>query len=110
MDIENENNHILIKATEKTFKEFHSAFIDKDLHKVSTHKIVQFPNNIEIVASDVASFLSIANEHKKSGISFVVICNGIAIDEIPDAINVVPSVIEAEDLLEMEAIERDLGF
>ncbi len=110
MEIENEKNHILIKATEKTFKEFYSAFVHQGLHKVSTHKIVQFSNNMDLVASNIALFLSVANEHKKSGISFVVICNGIAIDEIPDEINVVPSVTEAEDLLEMEAIERDLGF
>ena len=31
-------------------------------------------------------------------------------DKIPDELNVVPTLIEAEDLLEMEAIERDLGF
>ena len=42
--------------------------------------------------------------------SFVVICNGIDIDDVPDEINVVPTLQEAEDVLEMEAIERDLGF
>ncbi len=110
MEIAHDKNHILITATEKTFKEFYSTFVHQNLHEVSKHKIIKFPENIDITTSDVSLFLPVANTHKQSGISFVVICNGIAIDEIPDEINVVPSLIEAEDLLEMEAIERDLGF
>lgn len=110
MEIAHEKNHILITATEKTFKEFHSTFVHQNLHEVSRHKIIQFSENIDITESDVSLFLSVANEHKQNGTSFVIVCNGIVIDEIPDEINVVPSLIEAIDLLEMEAIERDLGF
>lgn len=110
MEIVHEKNHLLITATEKTFKEFYSSFVHQNLFEVSQHKIILFPKNMDITTSDICLFLAVANEHKQSGISFVIVCNGIVIDEIPDEINVVPSLIEAEDLLEMEAIERDLGF
>ena len=110
MEISNLNNYTLIKATENSCKEFYKAFIDQDLHKLSTHKIVQFSKNTYTTDSDLLLFLTVANDHKTNGISFVVICNGIGIEEIPDELNLVPSLIEAEDLLEMEAIERDLGF
>ena len=35
---------------------------------------------------------------------------GIDIDDIPEELSVVPTFIEALDMLEMDAIERDLGF
>ena len=40
----------------------------------------------------------------------VAISKGIEIDEIPDELSIVPTLTEALDILEMEAIERDLGF
>ena len=40
----------------------------------------------------------------------MLIANSENIDEIPEELNMVPTLIEAQDILEMEAIERDLGF
>jgi len=40
----------------------------------------------------------------------VIISKGINIDKIPEELNVVPTFTEATDILEMDAIERDLGF
>ena len=54
--------------------------------------------------------MDISTSRKENGTSFVLICKGIDIDEIPDEINVVPTFEEAVDILEMDAIERDLGF
>ena len=34
----------------------------------------------------------------------------IDIDDFPESINIVPTLQEAKDIMEMEAIERDLGF
>ena len=55
-------------------------------------------------------FLNLSEIHKQNGASFVLICSEINIDAIPDEINVVPTFTEAIDILEMDAIERDLGF
>lgn len=61
-------------------------------------------------ANDLEAFLPMAaiqNQNKKS---LVVINTSVDIDTIPEQLNVVPTVIEAGDLIEMEEIERDLGF
>ncbi len=110
MDISNPKDYTLITSTENSFKEFYTPFINQDLHKVSNHKVVQLSENLNTTITNLLLFLKVADEHRNNGISFVIICNGIDIDEIPDEINVVPTIIEAEDILEMEAIERDLGF
>ena len=54
--------------------------------------------------------MNLNNQHRKNGASFVLVCNGINIDEIPDEMNIIPTFTEALDILEMDAIERDLGF
>lgn len=110
MEISNPKEYTLITSDENSFDEFYIAFTKQDLDKVTNHKIVQLSDNLNTTVTNLSLFLDIANKHKSNGISFVVICNGIDIDEIADEINVVPTLIEAEDLLEMEAIERDLGF
>ena len=56
----------------------------------------------------ISLFLNIANDKRENGTSFVLIITGINIDDVPDEINVVPTMIEAFDTLEMDAIERDL--
>jgi hypothetical protein len=110
MEISNPKEYTLIIADENSFNEFHTAFTKQNLDHVTNHKIVQLSDNLNTTVTNLLLFLNVANEHKSNGTSFVVICNGIDIDEIPEEINVVPTLMEAEDLLEMEAIERDLGF
>ena len=54
--------------------------------------------------------MSISENHRDKNLSFIIIANGIDFDELPDELVVAPTLTEAEDILEMEAIERDLGF
>jgi hypothetical protein len=110
MEISNPKDYTLIISTENSFEEFYTAFTTQGLHEVSTHKIVQLSEKFNTTITNLSLFLNIANEHRDNSMSFVVICNGIDIDQIPDEISVVPTIIEAEDVLEMDAIERDLGF
>lgn len=82
---------------------YHLKFSDE-------HLIIDFSEKNNTNIDNLLVFLNISATCKENGTSFVIICNGIDIDEIPDEINVVPSFTEAKDILEMDAIERDLGF
>ena len=42
--------------------------------------------------------------------SFVIIKKGLNINDFPETLNIAPTLQEAKDILEMEAIERDLGL
>ena len=55
-------------------------------------------------------FLQYSKKHQHNGMSFVIVANGIDIEAIPDDMNIVPTLVEANDIIEMENIERDLGF
>jgi hypothetical protein len=90
-----------------------NSFADLEDNKAalsSNHLVVEVSENLNIDDSKISLLLSIASEFKENGMSFVVIKSGIDIDNFPETLNIVPTLQEAEDVLEMEAIERDLGF
>ncbi len=59
---------------------------------------------------ELLCFLTLSNTHRASKRSFVIINKALPADEIPNELLVVPTVQEAQDIIEMEEIERDLGF
>lgn len=61
-----------------------------------------------LTSNDVLEFHQISNDHRKRGKSFVLVTDKVGYDEVPDSINLVPTLQEAKDLIEMEEIERDL--
>lgn len=63
-----------------------------------------------IKLEEIIEFLQISNTHRASKHSFVIVTNKIDIDDVPDEIVVVPTLREAYDVIEMEEMERDLGF
>jgi len=64
----------------------------------------------DITINDVNEFLRISNSHKANKRSFVIVTDKISYEETPEEITIVPTLIEALDLIEMEEIERDLEF
>jgi hypothetical protein len=42
--------------------------------------------------------------------SFIIVISDLDYNAVPDTLTVVPSILEAHDIIEMEEIERDLGF
>ncbi len=59
---------------------------------------------------NIVEFLQISNTHRGHKLSFVLVNSKIDIDKTPDEIVVVPTLKEAYDIIEMEEMERDLGF
>lgn len=55
-------------------------------------------------------FMELSNQHRISKHSFVIVNNALDPDVLPYEIMVVPTLLEAQDVIEMEEIERDLGF
>ncbi|MFV0572178.1 MAG: ribonuclease Z [Xanthomarina gelatinilytica] len=72
--------------------------------------IVSLTSLQSIALQDVIEFLQISNTHRKSKHSFVIVSDKVNLDEMPDEIVVVPTLQEAYDIIEMEEMERDLGF
>lgn len=63
-----------------------------------------------VTAEEALKFLPIAESYRENKRSFVLVTQDLHIDELPEELAVVPSLVEAEDLIQMEEIERELGF
>ncbi len=72
--------------------------------------IVNLTSLRPLIIQDVVEFLQISNRHRNAKHSFVLVTDKIDIDDIPDELIIVPTLHEAYDIIEMEEIERDLGF
>lgn len=64
----------------------------------------------DLELEELLSFLELSNEHRKNKRSFVIVNDTINIDRIPEELVVVPTLQEAEDFIQMEEMERELGF
>ena len=72
--------------------------------------IVILVSLIPLTRSELSEFLLLSNTHRENGHSFVIVTNNIDIDSIPEELIVVPTLIEAKDVIEMEEMERDLNL
>ena len=74
------------------------------------HLIVNLSSLETIELEDIIEFLRLSNNHRSAKKSFAVVSDKVSLDDMPDEIVVVPTLQEAYDIIEMEDIERDLGF
>lgn len=110
MKITKTENYTLIKPAEESINIFLNNLEKNIFNFNGEHLILDFSEKINTTLKELLLFLKLSVEHKQNGTSFVIVFEGVEIDEIPDEINVVPTFTEALDILEMDAIERDLGF
>jgi hypothetical protein len=64
----------------------------------------------KIPLEEIVEFLQISNTHRAAKHSFVLVTDKVDFDNVPDEIIVVPTLQEAYDIIDMEEMERDLGF
>ncbi|MFY8186642.1 MAG: ribonuclease Z [Flavobacterium sp.] len=92
--------------------------MDELIEKITTQH-VQFKNFNLIVdvsratpieAKTLKKFKTLQKTHQKGKKSFVLVVTDTDFTEVDESITVVPTLLEAHDIIEMEEIERDLGF
>jgi len=72
--------------------------------------VVRLSGIKDLVLGDIIEFLHLSNKHRGAKKSFVIVNDSFNLDEAPDELMVVPTTQEAFDIIEMEEMERDLGF
>ena len=110
MQIKEATNYTLISSDEDSFKEFQKSVFKKINDFDKNHLILQISEELSIDKKDFLLFLKIAEQKKENGTSFVVLNSSVNADDFAENLNIVPTLQEAEDILEMETIERELGF
>ena len=110
MKITKNHNYTLIHSSEKSTSSFLEN-LNTELDKLKEENIiVTFSDDFKRKKEDFLLFLGIAAQKKELGTSFVLVYKDVNADDYPEDFNIVPTLTEAEDILDMEAMERELGF
>lgn len=110
MEITKKKGYTLVKSNTISVDDLQKKLVNSYTQFTGEHLIIDISEKINTNIKDLLLFLDISDKHKTNGTSFVIICTSVDIDEIPEELSVVPTFTEALDILEMDAIERDLGF
>lgn len=100
-----------IFADEKNNVTQFAAFLESIHHKFKDDNVViDILKYGDLRLDELLKFLQLSNKHREGKRSFVIANDTINIDRVPEELLVVPTLVEAEDIIQMEEIERDLGF
>ncbi|WP_299439466.1 ribonuclease Z [uncultured Aquimarina sp.] len=105
-----EGSTTIITQEKATIVEFVKGIEDKYESMKNDNIVANLFSLKEISVDDINEFLRVSKKHKTNRRSFVIVTDKIAYDDTPKEITIVPTLIEALDLIEMEEIERDLDF
>lgn len=110
MIIDQEENISIITQEKATVVELVKK-IEALYPKFEKHNIIVKLSALgKITLEDIIEFLRLSNKHRAAKHSFVIVTDAINTNETPYEIIVVPTLKEAHDIIEMEEMERDLGF
>lgn len=104
------DNCLILKDEKNDPKDF-ANFIESLLIKFNNQNlIIDIQKYGKLTLEELLCFLKPSIKHYKNDKSFIIINDTIVIEDVPEELRVVPTLQEAEDIIQMEEIERDLGF
>lgn len=110
MKVDQKGHTVCIKDTQGDL----DSFLKKVTHEYKTFEkhniIIDIRAYKNLSLKEINSFLPLSKIHKKAKKSFVIATSDLDHNAVSDKLAVVRSLIEAHDIIEMEEIERDLGF
>lgn len=110
MQIDKKETYTIISSDENSFYEYYKSFISNEKVFENKHLILNISDKINMDKEDFLLFLKIAELKNENNTSFVIVSSKANADDFPEYLNIVPTLQEAKDVLELEAMERELGF
>lgn len=91
-----------------------AAFADELTKRHSDFKefnlVIDLLEHKNLSVDELLMFLEIATVHLNEKKSFVIVKDNIEIDKVPEDLIVAPTLREAEDLINMDELQRELGI
>lgn len=92
----------------KILKPSHLKEIPLFTTEFSSKNIVIDLSSIDVSLKEILAFKEIVIKKNENDTSFVIINSTVNIDDVPEEINIVPTLQEAIDIIEMDEMMRDL--
>ncbi len=110
MKVDQKGHTVCIKDTQGDL----ASFLNKVTQEYKTFQkhniIIDIKVYKDLSVAAINDFLPLSKMHKKAKKSFVIVASSVDFNAVSDQLAVVRSIQEAHDIIEMEEIERDLGF
>ena len=110
MKVEHKGHTTIIKDTESNYLQFVEKLTSQYNSFKDTNLILDITHDKSVDFTSLKNFTDLTKTHKKNKKSLVIVAAKIDFNKVPSKLQVVPSRLEAHDLIEMDEIERDLGF
>lgn len=110
MKVEQKAHTTILKDTEGNISEFMQKVTDQYNTFKDHNLVIDVTEDKTANVKALKAFSDLSKKHKKAKKSFVIVAENIDFNEVPASLLVVPTILEAHDMIEMEEIERDLGF
>lgn len=108
MKVKQKEGKVIFTPKNDTKEEMAEKILQQYSQYQDYHMILNFDEE-HLKPKDFVPFEDLAQQHRSNKKSFVIV-GRIDFDEIDNNIVVVPTLLEAHDLIQLEEIERDLGF
>lgn len=108
MESVKKDNYILLESPSDV-----KSFIDKlkqSFQDFSAENLVLNFEDHSFSKEDINELLQLSASHYAKQKSFILVNSHLDIETISEELRVAPTIQEAEDMIQMEEIERDLGF
>ena len=110
MKITRKDNYSILKYDTDDIPGFATYLTKHHADFEDNNVIVDVLNHGNLEAKELLMFLEISNLHRANKKSFVIASNPVAVEKLPEDIIIAPTLREAEDIINMEELERELGF
>ena len=110
MKVDQKGHTTIIKDTQNNVEAFVGKLMNEYHVFQSQNLILDVTHNTTLANADLVHFKELAKTHAKAKKSMIIVTDVVDFGKVPTYLNVVPSVLEAHDMIEMDEIDRDLGF
>ncbi len=110
MKIKEKGHTLVIKKSEDTITDF-IAKVKSQYDTLKKHNlIIDLFQEPELELESLNQFLELLSMQTENKKSLVLVMSSVNYNDFDEDLVIVPSVQEAHDIIEMDEIERDLGF
>ena len=111
MKVDKKETYTILGDEEDKIENF-ASFLEFIIPKAYAEEnlIIDLQKYEEFNLHDLLCFLEISNKQRAAKKSFVIVNKAINSDIVPEEILVAPTLQEAQDIIDLEEIQRDLGF
>jgi anti-anti-sigma regulatory factor len=110
MKVEQKGHTVILKDTQGDLDSFRLNLTNEYKTFQKSNIIVDIRMYKTLSVAAIESFLPLSKAHRKTKKSFIIVTSEPDFNAVSDKLAVVRSLQEAHDIIEMEEIERDLGF